>query len=276
MMDWGYKELTFPAGPDNSYRMAGHALHIWPRGHHFLMGLANLDGSFTGTLYLPIDGPESFASLTTERQVLEYFQQFYPDAIDLLGDYVSELLDHPTGVLGTVRTDRWSVEDQALLIGDAAHGIVPFFGQGLNSGFEDCAVLDRLIDKSANLERLFHGFVAARKPNTDAIATMALENFVEMSEKVGDPAFLLRKKVEARLEAELPQLYRSRYALVMYSHLSYSDALKIGEAQKILLDRLTQGATDPSQIDMIQARDMIRHHLTPLYDQLHVELPSTT
>jgi kynurenine 3-monooxygenase len=267
-----YKELLFPAGPDGSYTMAGHALHIWPRGHHFLMALANQDGSFTGTLYLPLEGDESFAAIETLEAARAYFDAYYPDAVELLGDFAQALIEHPVGTLGTVRTGPWHYLDRALLVGDASHGIVPFFGQGLNSGLEDCAVFDELLDAHEDLATVFETFSRIRKPDTDAIADMALENFVEMSEKVGDAAFLKRKKVEAILERELGDVYRSRYATVMYSYTPYRVALEIGEVQKQLLLELTEGLERPEDVDLDKARELISSRLTPLYERYGVDL----
>ncbi|MBA2661045.1 MAG: FAD-dependent monooxygenase [Bradymonadaceae bacterium] len=272
MMGSGYKELFFPPAPDGTYAMAGHALHIWPRGHHFLMGLANLDGSFTGTLYLPVEGPNSFESLQTPEHVKTFFERHYPDAIALLDNFTDEFLEHPMGQLGTVRVVPWHLGGRVLLVGDAAHGIVPFFGQGLNAGFEDCVVLDELFATGNALETIFETFSTQRKPHTDAIADLALENFVEMSEKVGDPGFLMRKKVEAILERELGDVYRSRYAMVMYSYIPYGVAFEIGQAQQEILATLTVGLSAPEHVDLVAARRLIAQRLEPLYARYEVDL----
>ena len=270
MMNSGYKELTFPATPDGNYPLEGHALHIWPRGEHFLMGLANNDHSFTGTLYLPMEGELSFATLTTPDRVQDYFQTYYPDSLELLGDFVDLFLERPVGHLGTVRAAPWHHQGKVLLLGDAAHGIVPFFGQGLNSGFEDCTVFSQLLNQSgpeADFASLFDEFFTLRKPNTDAIADMALENFVEMSSRVADPRFLLKKKVEARL-AEDPSIpYRSRYRMVMYSQIPYATAFSIGQLQQTLLDELIDGLDDLDDLDLQKARTLIARDLTPLYQE---------
>ena len=271
-MDWGYKELVFPAAEDGSYPMEKKALHIWPRGGHFLMGLANLDGSFTGTIYLPRKGPNSFAELDDPERIRSFFKAHYADAIPLLDSFVDEFNDHPTGSLGTVRAAPWHMNGQVLLVGDAAHGIVPFFGQGLNCGFEDCAVLDDLLQRNEPFEQLFRRFYESRKPNTDAIADMALENAVEMGEKVANPEFLKRKKVESILERQLGDLYRSRYATVMYSQIPYGVALEVGERQKELLAELSDGLERPEDVDLDRARQLIDEKITPLYEQHEVEL----
>lgn len=271
-MSWGYKELLFPAGPDNTYRMEKNALHIWPRGEHFLMGLANLDGSFTGTLYLPREGKYSFAELDNPRRLQAFFDEYYADAVEVLGDFVDEFLAHPTGKLGTVRCAPWQVGDRVLLLGDAAHGIVPFFGQGLNCGFEDCVVLDDLLEEGGSLEAIFETFFQQRKSNTDAIADMALENAVEMGDKVSDPDFLFRKKVESVVERELPSLYRTRYAMVMYSTIPYRVVFEIGEVQKELIAELSKGLEQAEEVDLDMARELIEARLQPLYERHGVEL----
>ncbi len=271
-MNWGYKELVFPAADDGGYAMERTALHIWPRGAHFLMGLANLDGSFTGTLYLPRTGPDSFDELDDPRRLLQFFQTNYADATELLGDFVDEFLSHPTGSLGTVRCAPWHLDDRVLLVGDAAHGIVPFFGQGLNSGFEDCAVLDDLLADDTDLARVFETFFERRKANTDAIADMALENAVEMGEKVADPDFLLKKEVESIIEQQLGKLYRSRYATVMYSRIPYRVAYEAGKKQEAILSELTADLERAEDVDLEQARRLIERELTPLYEKYGVDL----
>lgn len=272
LIDYGYKELTFPAGPNNSYAMAGHALHIWPRGNHMLMGLANLDGSFTGTIYLPWKGPMGFESLETPEAVRAFFQTYYPDAIELLPQLEEEFAANPTGILGTVRCHPWHLEDRVLLIGDAAHAIVPFFGQGLNCGLEDCAVLNGLLDEIDDRATLFSTFDRLRKPNADAIADMALDNFIEMRDRVGDPKFILKKQVERRIEQAMPHLYRSRYATVMYSDNPYRVALEAGKIQQDIFETLLLGVDDASDVDMTRAETLIRRELSPFYERHQVNL----
>ena len=274
-LPWGYKELTFPALPDGGWAMDSNALHIWPRGAHMLMGLPNRDGTFTGTVYLPWEGAQgSFQALNGVQAVRGFFQAEYPDAVPLLGpDLAGEFLANPTGHLDTVRCAPWHHQDRALLLGDAAHAVVPFFGQGLNCGFEDCAVLDELLAaQGQDLGAVFAAFSSRRKPNADAIADMALENFVEMRDKVGDPAFLLRKQVESRLERELPQLYRSRYAMVVYSSIPYAVARELGRVQDELLSELCRGVDAPEQVDLDRARALIAERLTPLRKRHGVDL----
>ena len=273
-MEWGYKELRFPAGDDGSWPMQNEALHIWPRGEHFLMGLANPDGSFTGTIYLARRGDVSFEALDDEEAVRAFFDEYYTTAVPYLGDYVEEFLEHPTGSLGTVRAAPWYLDGQVLLVGDAAHGIVPFFGQGLNSGFEDCVVLDDLLADGGlqSLEDVFEAFYQRRKPNTDAIADMALENAVEMGEKVADADFLLQKEIEERLEQTFDDIYRSRYATVMYSTIPYAVAFEAGEIQQEILAELAAGVDDAADVDLDEARKLIDERLTPIYERHDVTL----
>lgn len=267
MMGTAYKEVVFPAGEDGAYAMDGRSLHIWPRGEHFLMALANLDGSFTGTLYLPSEGALSFEALNTQEKMKAYIEREYPDAPELLGDYACELVENPVGHLGTVWAESWHYGEKVMLIGDAAHGIVPFFGQGLNSGFEDCRVFMEMLAKEGFGAELYEKFFAARKVNTDAIATMALENAVEMSAKVADPGFLLRKKVEGQLAEDGRFPYWSRYRMVMYTHIPYSEAYRIGAKQTAFLDDLLAGLSTIEELDMEEAARRFEAELAKDYEQ---------
>lgn len=273
LLEHGYKELLFPAAPGGGFAMRKDALHIWPRGSHMLMGLPNQDGSFTGTIYLPNYGADSFESLTTPEKVSEFFEAYYPDALPLIEGLPLSFLDNPTGHLGTVRSYPWHLDDRALLVGDAAHAIVPFFGQGLNCGFEDCAVLSGLLDEHGGpTADAFAAYTEARKPAGDAIADMALENFVEMRDRVSDPAFLLRKAVESRLETTFTAKYRSRYAMVMYSTIPYHHAQQAGVIQSEILDTLCEGLTSPDDVDMDQASKLIDQKLSPFVAEHAIDL----
>ena len=270
----GYKELLIPAGPGGSFRIEKNALHIWPRGNRMLMALPNLDGSFTVTLYLPEQGPASFEQLDSPGKVEALFEEQFPDAMPLIPDLTESFLAGPTGELGTVRCHPWHYRDKVSLIGDAAHAIVPFFGQGMNCGFEDCTVLDELQDLhgDGNWGTVLSEFDASRKPHADAIADMALENFVEMRDSVGDARFLLRKQVEHRLEREWPRDYRSRYSMVMYGSVPYRVAQQAGEIQREILDRLCDGLQDAGDLDEPRAKRLIREKLTPFLGENSVDL----
>lgn len=273
LMDWGYREIRFPPIADGDFALAPDALHIWPRGDHFLMALANRDRSMTGTLYLAKQGPLSFESLHTPDRVQDFFRTHYPGAEPLLGDYVEPFLGHPTGILGTVRTAPWYVDDRALLLGDAAHAIVPFFGQGLNCGLQDCLLLDQCLDQATSLQAAFQRFYEHQKPAADAIADLALENATEMGQRVADADFRLQKAVENRLERAFPDLYRSRYALVMYSHHGYHKAQELGRHNRRLLQRLCDPIDHADELDLHQARHHITTSITPVVERLGIELP---
>jgi kynurenine 3-monooxygenase len=269
----GYKELLIPAGPDGSPIIERNALHIWPRGDLMLMALPNLDGSFTVTLYLPEQGAASFAALDSAAAVRALFERQFPDAVPLIPDLERSFLAKPTGFLGTVRCDPWHFGGHTLLIGDAAHAVVPFFGQGMNAGFEDCTVLDELLDAHRDdWGAVLPAFTRARKPHADAIADMALENFVEMRDRVGDRQFLLRKQVEHRLERDWPLEYRSRYSLVMYGDVPYAVAREAGRIQDAILDELCRGLEDADRLDMSEARRLVRERLAPFLAAHGVDL----
>ena len=240
----GYKELCIPAGPDGAFLLEKHALHIWPRNEFMLIALPNTDGSFTCTLFFALDGSaNSFEALPTVDAARGFFARVFPDALALMPSFNEDWERNPTSSLCTMRCFPWSAQRRVLLLGDAAHAIVPFFGQGMNAGFEDCAVLMELLDQTALGDRddwahVMPTFERTRKPDTDAIAELALENFVEMREKVAQPAFLLRKKIEAHLARLCPQKVAPVYTMVTFSPgLSYSEALRRGRAQDRVLDR---------------------------------------
>ena len=272
-LQYGYKELVIPAASDGSYRIEKRALHIWPRGDVMLMALPNRDGSFTVTLYLPYEGEHGFEALDSEDQVLRFFETYFPDSIPLIPDLGASFFENPTGNLGTVRCRPWYYRDRVALIGDAAHAVVPFFGQGMNCGFEDCTVLDELIDEHGeDWARVFRRYGEARKIDADAIADMALDNFVEMRDRVGDPRFLLRKQVEHLLEDRMPREYRSRYSMVMYSNIPYHVAQRAGRIQEEILAELLEGLGAAADLDLQRARELIRRKLTPFLEEQSVAL----
>jgi kynurenine 3-monooxygenase len=192
-LEHGYKELSIPAGPQGDYRMAHNTLHIWPRGNFMLIALPNADGSFTATLFLPKRGAVSFEALTSPAAIEGFLRGQFSDAYELMPNCVAEFQAHPTGFLATVYADRWNARGMASLIGDAAHAILPFHGQGMNCCFEDCLEFDACLERETTWESVFEHFYASRKPNTDAIAAMALENYLEMRERVADPKFRLQQ-----------------------------------------------------------------------------------
>ncbi len=264
-LDYGYKELTIPANLQGKHALETHALHIWPRGNHMLIALPNIDGTFACILFLPFEGPDSFADLATQADVARFFQARFPDAVPLMPQLAENYFYNPTGTMVTIKCSPWHVEGRALLLGDAAHAIVPFFGQGLNCGFEDCTWLVELLDRhGADWSRVFAGFENERRANTDAIADMAVENFTEMRDRVADPRFLLRKKVELALEAKYPRLFVPKYAMVTFHRIPYSVALTRGTVQDRMLAELCEGITRVEDLDWSKADQLIRRDLTPL------------
>ena len=227
-----------------------------------LIALPNPDGSFTATLFLPNAGKESFASLHSDESVEAFFKQRFPDAVPLLTNLAGNFRDNPTGMLGTIRCYPWHYQSVALLIGDAAHAIVPFHGQGMNAGFEDCVALDECIDRhGADWSTVFEKFEAERKPNAEAIADMALENYVEMRDSVRDPTFLLRKELAWKLEALYPDSFIPRYSMVMFHQLPYAEAYRRGVIQAAILEELTTFAKTVEDVDLSQARRLIEERI---------------
>ena len=264
-LDYGYKELTIPAGSQGEHLLETKALHIWPRGNYMLIALPNIDGTFACILFLPFEGVDSFASLTTPAQVVAFFNSRFPDAISLMPQLTENYFANPMGAMVTIKCSPWHVEAKALLLGDAAHAIVPFFGQGLNCGFEDCTSLMELLDRHGpDWPRVFAEFESERKVNTDAIADMAIENFTEMRDRVADSRFLLRKKVELALEARYPPRFVPKYAMVTFHRIPYSVALARGTVQEKMLAELCESINRVEDLDWSKADQLIRSDLAPL------------
>jgi kynurenine 3-monooxygenase len=264
-LDYGYKELTIPASAAGWHLFDKHALHIWPRGNYMLIALPNIDGTFACILFLPFEGKDSFAELTTPAAASDFFTHRFPDAAALMPQLAENYFGNPTGAMVTVKCSPWHVGGKSLLLGDAAHAIVPFFGQGLNCGFEDCAILLRLLDEhGADWARVFAEFEQLRKINTDAIADLAIENFVEMRDRVGDPRFLFRKKVELALETKFPGIFVPKYSMVTFHRVPYSVALARGVKQDRILDQLCDGIARVEDLDWQKAERLVREELRPL------------
>lgn len=241
-IDFGYKELHIPPAADGGFRMEKNALHIWPRGNYMLIALPNTDGSFTCTLFFPFEGAPSFASLDSADKLKNFFSETFTDVVPLMPSLVEDFFRNPTSSLVTVKCFPWIRGDRFSLIGDAAHAIVPFFGQGMNCGFEDCSVLDKLIDEhQEDWTAILRHFQELRKPDADAIADLALNNFIEMRDKVADPRFLLQKKIEARLHQRHPEKWIPAYAQVTFSPgIRYSEALQRGTRQEKIMQEVMQ------------------------------------
>jgi len=237
-----YIELTIPASDDGSHRMDKNALHIWPRKDFMLIALPNPDGSFTCTLFMNFEGETSFESLQLREDIERFFHDNFPDAMDYLENPVDEFMAKTAASLFLVHVYPWTFNNKVGLIGDAAHAIVPFYGQGMNCGFEDCAELNELIARfDHDWDQIFPAYEEQRKPNGDAIAELSKRNFVEMSDLSGDESFQLRKKIEAKFHAEYPQLWTPLYSMVTFSpDVSYATALRIGDEQKEIMDRIMQ------------------------------------
>src|SRR6202142_2407761 len=224
-LDYGYKELTIPAGGNGRHLLETNALHIWPRGNHMLIALPNIDGTFACILFLPFEGDDSFVNLNTSSDVVKFFADRFPYALGVMPGLGENYFMNPTGAMVTIKCSPWLFQGNCLLLGDAAHAIVPFFGQGINCGFEDCSVLVELFDRHGlDWARVFAEFEKERKVNTDAIADMAIENFTEMRDRVSDSHFLFQKKVELALEAKYPQLFVPKYSMVTFHRIPYSVA----------------------------------------------------
>jgi len=262
-LDFGYKELTLPPAPGGRFSLEKNALHIWPRKNFMLIALPNLDGSFTCTLFLPFEGEASFAAIEDPGAAEAFFAGYFPDAHALIPRVSQALRDAPLGRMATVRCSPWSV-GSALLIGDAAHAIVPFFGQGMNAGFEDCTVLMDILDRTPDWQTAFAELSRARRRDVDAIADMAVENFVEMRDKVADPEFVLWKEVEAELSRRFPGEYRSRYQLVTFTRIPYRVAQEAGRIQFDVLRELTRAARSASDVDYSLAQTLLRARLVPV------------
>jgi len=260
-LDHDYKELDIPAAGGN-HAMEREALHIWPRGGYMLIALPNLDGSFTVTLFLPKTGEPSFESLNDLAAVKKFFEQQFPDALALMPNLIQDFQDNPTGRLGTVYCSPWHYQDDALILGDASHAIVPFHGQGMNAGFEDCSELLRVLEKNDHdWAATLPEFEQLRKPNADAIAAMAIENYTTMRSSVADDKFQLKKEIGFELERRFPEVFIPRYSMVMFHRVPYADALQKGIQQQEILTELVEGKSRLDQVDFERATQLVHERL---------------
>jgi kynurenine 3-monooxygenase len=278
----GYKELEIPpsnelppavlqlSGGHDQFALEPNALHIWPRGSYMCIALPNTEGSFTVTLFLASQSPAqsatpSFASLPTADAAAAFFSEQFPGLLSLLPRFSEDYDGHPVGTLSTLYLDRWHLDGRALLVGDAAHAIVPFHGQGMNCGFEDTVVLANLLAAAPNdSAEVFAEFQRVRQPNANAIATMALENYLEMRDSVADPHYLAKRELGALLAARAPEHYMARYRMVTFTHLPYAYALERGQAQDLLLEQLLRNTPRVADVDLDAAVNLIRSSLPPL------------
>jgi len=264
-IDYGSKELKIPTAANGAFALEKNALHIWPRGNFMLIALPNMDGSLTCTLFFPFEGDVSFATLDTKEKLRSFFDETFTDASALMPTLEADFFNNPTSPLVTVKCFPWVRGEKFALIGDAAHAIVPFFGQGMNCGFEDCFVLNGLIDKhSDDWPKILPEYQQLRKPDADAIADLALNNFVEMRDKVADPSFLLQKKIEGKLYNKYPDKWIPAYSLVTFSpHIRYSEALQRGKQQELIMQKVMQLDAIESRWDSDEVEQMILNSLGP-------------
>jgi kynurenine 3-monooxygenase len=235
----GYKELTIPPGPNGSWRMEKNALHIWPRKSFMMIALPNPDGSFTCTLFWEFEGPRSFATTKTDDDVRRFFDEEFPDAVPLMPSLLEDFRQNPTGSLVTIRCAPWFYRDKVCLVGDAAHAVVPFYGQGMNAAFEDCVVLDECLAQfPQDRQRAFAEYFVRRKENADALADLALGNFIEMRDKTASKSFRAKKKLDHFLEAALPGIYLPLYTMVTFTRIPYAQAARRARRQ----DRIVYAA----------------------------------
>ena len=260
----GYKELEIPPAADGGFQLEPNALHIWPRGGYMCIALPNTEQTFTVTLFLPNEGDPSFATLPDLAAARALYQHDFADALALIPDFDADWINNPTSGLGTLYLDRWHLDGRAVLIGDAAHAMVPFHGQGMNCAFEDCVALVRRIEQARDWSSAFAAFEAERRPNAQAIQAMALENYVEMRDQVDDPDFLRQRQLELILTDRHPGRFVPRYSMVSFLRVPYVTAFARGRIQRQILVECTTGLTDVNQVDLAAADALVRERLTLL------------
>ncbi len=240
-IDVGYKELTIPPNEDGTHKLDKNSFHIWPRGKFMLIALPNLDGSFTCTLFLPFEGDVSFEKITTEEQAKDFFKKYFPNVRKDIENLAQDFFKNPTSAMVTMKCYPWTYWNKVALVGDSAHAIVPFYGQGMNAGFEDIYELNELIESYGDdWDSIFENYQRNRKPNADAIAELSYGNFIEMSSKTADPKFLLQKKIEKWFASKHPDKWIPVYSRVTFSHRPYSEALTIGDRQEAIMKQVME------------------------------------
>ena len=257
-LEHAYKELRIPPSGTGAFLIAKNSLHIWPRESFMLIALPNPDATFTCTLFLPNNGSLSFDNLKKDEKVLDFFQTYFPDTVSLMPTLLEDFRDNPTSTLVTIRSYPW-IKNNVFLIGDAAHGVVPFYGQGMNAGFEDCFVLNQLLDQyQDDWTQVLPQYLALRKPDNDAIAQLALDNFIEMRDLVADEDFLLRKKIEARLHELFPKEWIPLYSMVTFQeNMRYSEALSNGSLQREVMDEVMQTPGIASNWEKLNFKEIV-------------------
>jgi kynurenine 3-monooxygenase len=248
-LEHGYKELSIPPAEGGGWRLEKNALHIWPRKSFMMIALPNMDGSFTCTLFLALKGKISFEKLHSEKEIEDFFQKYFPDALAQMPTLKEDFFHNPASSLVTAKCYPWHYDGKVLLMGDAAHPIVPFYGQGMNAGFEDCTVLSELMEKSGtDWNNIFPAFTESRKPNADAVAELALMNFIEMRDLVADPHFILKNRISKRLSELFPEKWTTMYAMVTFTHMGYAEALALGQRNDGILEKIVKENNDIEQL----------------------------
>lgn len=273
-LDQAYKELNVPPTPAGNWAVDGNVIHIWPRGHYMLIGFPNLDRSFTFSLHMPFEGDPSFASIRTPEDVLRLFETSFPDALPLVPNLVEDFFGRPEASMVTIRCFPWVHGGKVALIGDAAHAIVPSYGQGANSGFEDCSILSDLLagaSSDGDWEGALNAYQARRKPNADAIGDLALEHFHELRYLVGDPDFLLRKRIERRINELFPDRYTPLYNLISFTNVPYTEALRRDREQRTLIDRMMEIPEIGERLDEEEIRDTVDRLMSETVSQPMVQ-----
>jgi kynurenine 3-monooxygenase len=261
-IDVGYKELTIPANIDGSHKLDNTSFHIWPRGEFMLIAMPNINGSFTCTLFLPFEGPVSFESITTEKEADAFFEKYFPDIKGEISNLKRDFFRNPTSAMVTMKCYPWTYGDKVALVGDSAHAIVPFYGQGMNAGFEDISILDDLMENYVDdWEKIFEEYQVQRKPNADAIAELSYRNFIEMSNKTATPEFLLRKKIEGKFAEKFPEKWIPLYSRVTFSDKPYAEALAIGDKQRAIMDEVMALEDIDTKWDSPEVHDFILQQL---------------
>jgi len=263
-LDHSYKELEIPPGTDGGFRIERNALHIWPRGRYMCIALPNAEGTFTVTLFLPNEGRPSFATVNSGAEAEALFARDFPDALPLIPRLREDWEAHPPGLLGTLYLDRWHLGGRAVLVGDAAHAMVPFHGQGMNCAFEDCVALADALDAHDDLACAYALFQTRRHANAAAIQQMALENYLEMRDRVDDPDFLLQRELEQALQARWPTVFVPHYTMVTFLRTPYAVALARSEIQREILVEATRGRRGLDDLDWAMLERIVHERLAPL------------
>jgi kynurenine 3-monooxygenase len=238
-LDHGYKELIIPAHEDGTHKLDKNCLHIWPRGEFMMIALANMDGSFTCTLFFPMYGEKSFDTINTREKVAAFFNETFTDAVPLMPTLLDDYFENPTSALVMVRCSPWNFENKVLLLGDSAHATVPFYGQGMNCGFEDCMIFQEMLDEAnGNWDGLLSAYSKTRVPDGNAIIDLSLMNYIEMRDLTTNPEFLLRKKIEAKFSNLHPEKWIPLYSQVTFSHIRYNKVIENGKAQNAIMEQV--------------------------------------